>query len=167
MECAEILSRSGLPRKRGRDLVKRVAGEAPPAESSQDCRRDVLPREQAPHAKELGLESRDRVGGFLGRQQAPPQVGADRTVTVATTRERLGAGLRQPCVVDEPRTIEGRDCLFRCSAAVPRAREPLLEVASRSPARGERSGRLSQRSRTANFACKLPRGVPIEPASDR
>ena len=154
-------------RKRGRDLVERVAGEPASGKASQECRRDALAREQTADAGRLGVEGGHCVGDSLGPDQAPTEVGSDRGIAVAAAREHPRPALCQPRVVDEPSAIETRERLLPRRAGVPRSCQPPLELAARSPARRERPSRLSQRSRATYLACKLARGVPIQASPDR
>ena len=158
---------SRLVRKRGGDLVERVAGEAASSETSHKRRSEALALEQTARAIELGLEAGDRDGGRLGRNQAPPEIGADGSVAVAAPREQLCAALREPSVVEKPGAIERCEGVLARSRRVPRARQALLEGPLGLVARRKRSGRRGEGLRSSQLARELPRRRAVEASSQR
>lgn len=112
MECLPIVALSSFVRKRGRDFVQRVARETAAGQTPQELRRDGSTLDQRPDPSELRLQTGDGRFGRLGRDQPPPQVGADRRIAVAAAREELSPAFGQASVVDDSGAFERPDRLL-------------------------------------------------------
>ena len=156
----------GLLRKRGCDLVERLAGKATTRQPPEGLWAVALALLEPPSSVEFRLQRGYGLGSGFGRDQTLPQVGSNRSIAVPAACHQFGARLCEPGVVDEPGAIQSRERVGARTGRVPRTREPPLELSSRPPARGKRSSGPRQRARSPNLACKLPRSGPIERPPD-
>ena len=153
-------------RKRCADLLECLLGEAASRQTAEGLRARDLGLHDSASSVELRLQSRHGLAGDLGRDQAFPEVGPNRSIAVPAACHELCSCLRQPGVVEQGRAIQARERLLAGAAGVPRTGQPLVELGSRSSARGERPSRTCQCSCTAKLACKVPRSRPVQPRPD-
>src|SRR5438445_3511243 len=153
---------------RTRDLLEGLAREPPSGQAPQERRSDGLAGDEPPGAVELGLESSDRVGCELGRDQALFQVAADAHVAVAAPREHLRTAVGEAYIVEHADAAEGGDRVVTGHSGVACAGQTLLEIALRAAGGRQRTRRRSERLRTAQLAGQLAcdRAIQSTPCSE-